>query len=675
MALLSRKKKLREQTRISFPPVLKKQAKQDGPYAIWVRNHRWTERNETWCRDRLQKFSYKPAVGILMQCTNPKEEFLIESFSSIFNQIYPFQELSIVDRGSRDPRIRMLLQEVEKDSRVKVSYQKGSERDIEAIARIMKKAQSEWILLMGAEDVLEPNAVYNMIGVLQDAVEIDFVFSDSDLIDDAGLRFDPQFKPIWAVGAHYPLGYYQHPVLLSRRLVEKLKGYERASALMEEGSLLDEASNHSRYVLKAPGVLYHARARGLKNENPPEPTDNVLMNDNLVSQNGVIQIRADCRVRAEPKVPLNILWAVDSLDQDDGPTLWFHFLRYLARESGHRFTVVSLKDGFFKTWYRKICPAVVVSETQEGLTESIPKLHTDSTFDVAFVSGVGRCWFPEILQPLDIPAVWQLFPGSNPETAESRESLRKLFEYPATIVFLNSAFAGRHQELDLRNVSRILPAAVDHADVKLFKQRNSPFDWRAKLGVSQSTRIFTIVGPTMERKDQVTFVTAALQMLKKNPDQELVFFIAGERQGAYLDEIRQMIRRSGKENHFRLFPETSDVYQYYPYYLVTDCLISCSIEEMFPLSVLEAMSMKKAVLGTDVFGTNEVLEHDENGFLFSPKDPYALAENMDFLLNKPEFFDFFGRRSLEIIYERFQMKKIAARLEDLLRESIVYEKF
>src|SRR5262245_30251473 len=181
--------------KISLPFIYKDRAREEGPYAVWVRNHRWNERMDRWCRAQVEKLTYKPTIGILMECHNPREDFLQESLASIFNQVYPFHELSIVDRGS-NKAIREKLSDLERDSRVKLSLQKGTARDVEAIAKIMKKADAEWTLLMGAEDILEPNTLYNMVATLQDTVEIDFVFADSDLIDDQGLRFDPQFKPI-----------------------------------------------------------------------------------------------------------------------------------------------------------------------------------------------------------------------------------------------------------------------------------------------------------------------------------------------------------------------------------------------------------------------------------------------------------------------------------------------
>jgi glycosyltransferase involved in cell wall biosynthesis len=657
-----------EEAAVTFPLIIKETPRESGDYAFWINNHRWNKRLEDWCRTRLSKLKYSPTVGILMQCNNPKAELLQETLSTIFNQVYPFSELSIVDRGSTDPNVAATLRAAERDPRVKISFQKGAERDIEAIARIMKKATAEWILLIGAEDVLQPYALYNMIASMQHTVDVDFVYSDSDMIDDHGLRFDPQFKPVWAVGARYPLGYYQHPVLLHDRLVKKLHGHERISLLMEEGTLLDEASNNSRWVVQAPGVLYHARKRGFKNETPPAPQANVLMNENLYEENGKVLINKIIRSRAEPKVPLKILWAIDSLDFDDGPIAWYHYVRYLSKESGHQFVVVSTKDGSMRPNYEKICSAHVASDQQQ-LGQTISDLHRKEPFDVAFVSSVENCWFPEVLEELQIPTLWQLYPNPNQElTAE----LKRRFQYPATILFLNASLAAKYQSIDSRGVSRILPTGVDLMDLKIFKQRNSPYDIRAQLEIEHSAAVYVIAGPTVPRKGQLTFVKAALQLRQQNPASAVEFFIVGTREGAYLQEITDLINSSEHAQRFHLIPEKNDPLAHYPFFLMADVCVSCSTEEVFPLHVLEAMSMKKPIIASRVFSVNEVVEHEENGYLTTPGDVSELAARMEEMLNKPDLRDFYGRRSLELIYEKFQFRKIATEVENLLRETIVY---
>jgi glycosyltransferase involved in cell wall biosynthesis len=59
--------------------------------------------------------------------------------------------------------------------------------------------------------------------------------------------------------------------------------------------------------------------------------------------------------------------------------------------------------------------------------------------------------------------------------------------------------------------------------------------------------------------------------------------------------------------------------------LVTDIFVLCSLWEGLPGSVLEAMSAGVAVVGTDVNGTRELIDHAETGLLVPAGDDRALA--------------------------------------------------
>jgi glycosyltransferase involved in cell wall biosynthesis len=648
---------------LSFPLVLKEEAREEGPYSIWIKSHRWNPKNEAWSRNQVETFLYRPSIGILVQCNNPKEEFLRESLSTIFNQIYPFSELQIVDRGSANGEIRKMLEEVEMDPRVKVSFQKGRERDTEAIAKIMKKAQSEWLLLMGAEDVLEPNALYNMVAALQNTVDIDFVYADSDMIDDQGLRFDPQFKPIWAVGAHYPLGYYQHPILLHERLVKKLKGYEIVSKLMEEGSLLDEASNHSRFVIQAPGLLYHARLRGLKNEIPPAPVNNVLMNENYTIESDKPVIDTLIRNRAEPNTALKILWAVDSFDLEDGPIYLLNLARFLLKNTGHIFTILSTQEGPLSKLYQDI-GRIVFSNNE---FQEVKRLTAEEKFDVALLSSLKDRQLPEAFLKLPVPYAWQIA-SKKTNTA----NLQRDFQIPATILFPSRSIADSIRKFDQRGVSRLLTTGVEFPEIKLFRQRNSPFELRNKYNVAKGAAVISIFGPTIESKAQKLFVQSAIELAKRNLEKDIQFFIVGERQGSYTDEIKKLIEASSQSEKFHLVRETADPADRYPYFWISDICVSCAVEEIFPLTILEAMAFKKAVLGTNTSAASEVIEDWGNGFLIPPENLQELTDKLDELVNKMDLTEDFGRRSHEIAMDHYHIKKTAAKLEQFLRESIVY---
>ena len=67
-----------------------------------------------------------------------------------------------------------------------------------------------------------------------------------------------------------------------------------------------------------------------------------------------------------------------------------------------------------------------------------------------------------------------------------------------------------------------------------------------------------------------------------------------------------------------------------------------SLWEGFPIGVLEAMAMGKAVIATDVDGTREAVTHEQNGLLVPPANPEALTAAMVRLLQ-----DFYLRKQLQ----------------------------
>jgi glycosyltransferase involved in cell wall biosynthesis len=61
------------------------------------------------------------------------------------------------------------------------------------------------------------------------------------------------------------------------------------------------------------------------------------------------------------------------------------------------------------------------------------------------------------------------------------------------------------------------------------------------------------------------------------------------------------------------------------YYRAADCAVFPSFTEGFPLVVLEAMVYGLPVVGTNIVGLSESIEHGKTGFLVPPRDPQALA--------------------------------------------------
>jgi glycosyltransferase involved in cell wall biosynthesis len=109
-------------------------------------------------------------------------------------------------------------------------------------------------------------------------------------------------------------------------------------------------------------------------------------------------------------------------------------------------------------------------------------------------------------------------------------------------------------------------------------------------------------------------------------------------QRTYSREITHLLHKCNLKN-VRLYGMCDDV----PGILKgTDIYVCSSVTEASPMSVWEAMAMKKAIVSTDVGDVKRFIKDGENGFIVPPRDPESLAEKVGILIENRELRDHFG---------------------------------
>jgi glycosyltransferase involved in cell wall biosynthesis len=83
-----------------------------------------------------------------------------------------------------------------------------------------------------------------------------------------------------------------------------------------------------------------------------------------------------------------------------------------------------------------------------------------------------------------------------------------------------------------------------------------------------------------------------------------------------------------------------------------------SYREGMPRSVLEAMSVGRAILTTDAPGCRDTTVPGENGYLVPVRDVKALAEQMVAMAADPDALAAMGRRSRQMAEERFDVRGV-----------------
>lgn len=83
-----------------------------------------------------------------------------------------------------------------------------------------------------------------------------------------------------------------------------------------------------------------------------------------------------------------------------------------------------------------------------------------------------------------------------------------------------------------------------------------------------------------------------------------------------------------------------------------------SYREGTPRTVLEAMSMGRAIITTDAPGCRETVVDGDNGFLVPVKSADALVNAMNNLIQSPELVQKMGQRSREIAEQKYDVHKV-----------------
>ena len=97
-----------------------------------------------------------------------------------------------------------------------------------------------------------------------------------------------------------------------------------------------------------------------------------------------------------------------------------------------------------------------------------------------------------------------------------------------------------------------------------------------------------------------------------------------------------------------------------------------SSREGLPIVLLEAMAAALPVVVTRVGGIPEVVTEEKTG-LFVSQDPASIASALRRLLSDPDLARLLGRQARRLIEERYDIRTVARRYEELYRKVLLSE--
>jgi GT2 family glycosyltransferase len=226
-----------------------------------VRNNRLRASDLLRLRDEASNFGYRPLVSIVLPVFDPEREWLERGLDSVVSQVYPAWELCICGESSTEEHVREFLDRYERlDERIKVTYLETNTSISGLLNAVLSATRGAFVGLLGNGDELAPDALFEVVKLLQERPEADLIYSDEDQIDDKGNRSNPYFKPGWSPDLLLSTNYVSHLSVYRRSLLEEIGGFREGFDGCQDYDLVLRATERTDEVHYVPKVLYHRRA-------------------------------------------------------------------------------------------------------------------------------------------------------------------------------------------------------------------------------------------------------------------------------------------------------------------------------------------------------------------------------------------------------------------------------
>ena len=182
---------------------------------------------------------------------------------------------------------------------------------------------------------------------------------------------------------------------------------------------------------------------------------------------------------------------------------------------------------------------------------------------------------------------------------------------------------------------------------------------RKKWNITNEKKIILLPGRLTEWKGQEMFIEAISILKKSSPELDFTAVILGSDQGRkiYKKKLIRLVEQHRLNNnivfvdHLELMPIA---------YEISHVVVSSSIEpEAFGRVSVEAQSMEKPIIASDIGGSNETIINDKTGFLFTASDTKNLSEKLNEVLNLSEVtLNGIGAEGRKNVIVKFNVEKM-----------------
>ena len=182
---------------------------------------------------------------------------------------------------------------------------------------------------------------------------------------------------------------------------------------------------------------------------------------------------------------------------------------------------------------------------------------------------------------------------------------------------------------------------------------------RKKWNIEENKKVILLPGRLTYWKGQEMFIESISLLKKISPDLNFIVVVLGSDQGRkiYKKKLIRLVEQHRLNNEI-IFIDHLDLMPIA--YEISDVVVSASVEpEAFGRISVEAQSMEKPIIASNIGGSNETIINDRTGFLFEAGNSKNLSEKLSEVLNLSEVTrNGIGAEGRKNVIKKFNVEKM-----------------
>jgi len=172
-------------------------------------------------------------------------------------------------------------------------------------------------------------------------------------------------------------------------------------------------------------------------------------------------------------------------------------------------------------------------------------------------------------------------------------------------------------------------------------------------------------GSITKAKGQEDAIRAASELIRHRQRQVELLMLGYNPEPAYKARMEEAINTAGIGSYVRILPFQAHLT---PLLKQADAVLVCSRMEGLGRTCVEAMLMKKPVIGTNSGGIPELIEDGSTGLLYSPGDYLELADQIERLMDDAELRESLAVQGQRFALETFTPQRFGGRFNQIIHE-------